>query len=182
MSVPLKKLTDYIVKLGGARLEHTEGTYLGHAIGVYKDLKAWGADDEVCRAALFHSIYGTDTFQDVTLPLDRRSELRQLIGDRAERIAYANSAMNRESFDELLDSKKSRYQLKDRITGGIIELSSEDFEDLLRVHLCDWLEQVERSTGLSWDYRRIPYQKIANRLGGVALESYKRVFAREPTN
>lgn len=180
MSVPLKKLTDYVVGLGAARIQHTEGTYLAHAIGVYKDMKGWEADDEICRAALFHSIYGTDTFQDFTLPLDRREELRQLIGDRAERIAYANSAMDRDSLDCQIDRESNVYRLKDRITGGDIELSRDDFEDLLRVHLCDWLEQVERTTTLTWEYRRIPYRKMAERLGGAAMEAYDQVFAREP--
>jgi hypothetical protein len=72
------------------------------------------------------------------------------------------------------------YVLNDRITGGVIEISPEDFEDLLRVHLCDWLEQVERTTKLGWGYRRVPYRQIADRLGGVALEAYRQVFAREP--
>jgi (p)ppGpp synthase/HD superfamily hydrolase len=181
MSVPLKKLTDYVIELGAARVDHSQRTYLAHAIGVYKNMKEWGTDDEVCCAAMFHSIYGTDMFQDFTLSIDRRHELRQLIGDRAECIAYANSAMNRESFDREIENHKSLYQLQDRITGGIIELSSDDFEELVRVHLCDWLEQVEKSTKLEWGYRRIPYRKMAERLGGVALDAYKEVFAREPT-
>ena len=173
-------MTDFIVSLGAARLEHSQCTYLAHAIGVYKDMQKWGADDELCRASLFHSIYGTDEFQDVALPLDRREELRQLIGDRAERLAYANSAMRRESLDPLIEITQDRYVLQDRITGGQIELTRTEFEDLLRVHLCDWLEQVERSTELGWNYRRDAYRKMAERLAGVALESYNEVFAREP--
>ena len=31
-----------------------------------------------------------------------------------------------------------------------------------------------------WDYRRQAYQKLAQRLGGIAQESYSRVFAVEP--
>jgi len=180
MHVPLKKLTDYVVALGAARLAHTQGTYLAHAIGVYRDMKSWDADDEVCCAAFFHSIYGTDTFQDFTLPLDRREELSRLIGDRAERIAYANSAMKRDSLDAQIDLEASRYVLDDRITGGAIKLSRVDFDDVVRVHLCDWLEQIERSTRLTWDYRRVPFRKMAERLGGKPLEAYDQTFAREP--
>ena len=57
------------------------------------------------------------------------------------------------------------------------ELSAEDFDDLCRVHLFDWLEQVPRSKW--WDYRRAGYRRLAERLGGVAAESYDRVFAAE---
>ena len=41
---------------------------------------------------MFHSIYGTEKFQGFTLPLERRAEVRALIGDRAERLAYLNCA------------------------------------------------------------------------------------------
>lgn len=59
-----------------------------------------------------------------------------------------------------------------------IAVYNEDFGDLCVVHLCDWLEQVERSG--NWDYRRAAYRSLAERLGGVALASYERVFANAP--
>ena len=52
-----------------------------------------------------------------------------------------------------------------------------DFDQLCRVHLCDWLEQVGRSK--NWDYRRAAYRQMAERLGGYALAEYDRVFADE---
>ena len=33
---------------------------------------------------MFHSIYGTEKFQGFTFPLERRDEVRTLIGDRAD--------------------------------------------------------------------------------------------------
>jgi hypothetical protein len=59
-----------------------------------------------------------------------------------------------------------------------VELSEEDFTDLCKIHLYDWLEQVPRSQ--KRDYRREAYRRMAARLGGVALESYDRVFAEVP--
>ena len=56
-------------------------------------------------------------------------------------------------------------------------LAEDDFDDLCRVHLYDWLEQVPRSRW--WDYRRAGYHRLAERLGGVAQESYERTFATE---
>ena len=46
------------------------------------------------------------------------------------------------------------YRILDRITGEEVTLSRHDFDDLCRVHLFDWLEQVPRSQ--EWDYRRAP--------------------------
>ena len=70
-------------------------TYLAHGAGVYRDLKSWGCSQELCDAGMFHSIYGTELFQDFTLPLERRGEVRNLIGERAERLVYLNCCLLR---------------------------------------------------------------------------------------
>ncbi len=173
-----KQLTDFLVALGTDKVPHTNEVFLAHLIGVYRDMQAWGCDDELCRAGMFHSIYGTEKFKAFSLPLDRRPEVRELIGDRAERLAYFNSAMDRSSFDRAAMQEGDSYRIIDRLNGEEIELGRAEFDDLCRVHLCDWLEQVPRSQ--QWDYRRDAYRRLADRLGGVALESYQRVFTQEP--
>ena len=178
MQPTFKDLTNYIISLGAADVSHTDKTYLAHAIGVYNDMKAWQGSDELCRAALFHSIYGTQGFQSFTLPMDRQPELRSLIGDYAEKIAFANCFMDRASLDAQIGKMTGPYPIVHRITREEFVLSKEEYEDLLRVHLCDWLEQVERAN--DWNYRRTAYRQMAERLGGVALTNYDRVFALEP--
>lgn len=169
-----KELTNFFVELGAAKVEHTESVYLAHAIGVHNDLRAWGCSEEICRAGMFHSIYGTELFQRFALPLDRRDEVRDLIGDRAEQLAYLNCAMDRASFDAAVARGKPPYRFRDRLTSEEVELSEQDFNDLVTIHLCDWLEQVERSD--MWDYRLEQYRNMAEYLGGIALENYHRVF------
>jgi len=175
--VTFKQLTDFLVALGTDKVPHTNEVFLAHLIGVYRDLKTWGCDEEVCRAGMFHSIYGTEKFQKFSLPVARRPEVRALIGERAERLAYANSAMDRASFDRAAHETGEFYQIADRMTGGDIMLNRDDFDDLCRVHLCDWLEQVPRSQ--EWGYRRGAYCRLAERLGGVAKDAYTRVFTLE---
>ena len=51
----------------------------------------------------------------------------------------------------------------------------EDFDDIVRLRLCDMLEQVARSE--AWNNRREAFRNMAERVGGVALASYDRVFA-----
>src|SRR3954453_13323883 len=126
---------------------------------------------------MLRSIYGTERFQGFTLPLERSGEVRALIGDRAERLAYLNCAMDRASFDRALDQSVEPYRIRDRITGDEVRLSQPDFDDLCRVHLFDWLEQAPRSR--EWGYRRAAYRRMAERLGGPAVEQYDRVFASE---
>src|SRR5581483_3886629 len=140
-----REMIDFLRGLGTEDVPHSgQKGFLAHLIGVFRDMAAWGGDRDLCRAALFHSIYGTELFQRFSLPLERRGEVRALIGERAERIVFANCLMDRTSFDALLESE-GPYRLRNRVTGETIELSREDFDDLVRVHLCDWLEQVARS-------------------------------------
>src|SRR5947209_990909 len=129
MDKDLKRLTDFLVDLGIAKLSHTKSTYLAHLISVYHFMKERGCTEEVARAGLFHSIYGTERFQGFKLGLDRRPEVRGLIGERAERLAYLNCAMDRASFDGVLDQSEGPYRFTDRITGEAVELSKADYDD-----------------------------------------------------
>lgn len=178
MGPAFKELTAFFVANGAAEVSHTDKTYLAHAIGVYTDLKAWGCDEDLARVGLFHSIYGTEIFQGFTLPLSRRGDIRALIGERAERLAYLNCAMNRASFDAQVVRRQAPYPILDRLTGQPVALDRGTFDDLVRVHLCDGLEQVERSQ--RWDDRRQAFAQMGARLGGVALDAQRRVYARAP--
>lgn len=175
MPATFKQCTDYIIALGADKIPHTETVYLAHAVGVHNDLRSWGCDEELCRAGLFHSIYGTEGFQRFKLPLEQRGEVRELIGERAEMLAYLNCAMDRDSFDAAAARDAEPYRFRDRINGETVELSKRDFNDLCTIHLCDWAEQMPRSK--HWDYRASGYRRLADRLGGVALENYRRVLA-----
>jgi hypothetical protein len=178
MSATYDELIEFLNGLSTDEVSHTKGTLLGHLIKVYRDLKAWGCDESLCRAGMFHSIYGTEKFQKFTLPLSRRDDVRRLIGERAERLAYLNCAMDRASFDRAAEQDAGPYRILDRLTQREIEVSNEDFDDLARVHLCDWLEQVPRCK--QWNYRREAYERLASRLGGPGLAAYDAVFAACP--
>ncbi len=178
MALAFKQLTDYFTTLGADQIEHTGKGYLPHAIGVHNDLRSWGCDEDVCRAGMFHSIYGTEFFQRFALPVERRGEVREKIGERAERLAYWNCAMDRASFDLAVLQTEAPYRFRDRLADEMVELDEQDFTDLCTIHLCDWLEQVER--GGHWDYRAEAYRQLAQRLAGVAMQNYRQVFANAP--
>lgn len=180
MSQPsYKTLTDFLIGIGVDKVAHTSKTYIGHLISVYRFMQENGCDEELCRAGMFHSIYGTEKFQSFKLPQERRPELRALIGERAEKIAYLNCAMDRASLDRATEQGEGPYRIIDRITGEVVELTPGELDDLCRVHLYDWLEQVPRSR-YGWGYRREGYRRMANRLGSMAQAAYDRVFAAEP--
>ena len=179
MDTTYKQLTDFLVSLGTETVAHSNKSFLAHLIGVYCDMQAAGCTEEVCRAGMFHSIYGTELFQKFQLPLERRPEVRALIGERAERLAYLNCVMDRASFDESVARGEPPHRVVDRVTGEEVVLSSDDFDDLCRIQLYDWLEQVPRSR-MGWNYRRDAYRRMAERLGGPAQEAFDRIYATEP--
>jgi hypothetical protein len=172
-----KQMTDFLVGMGVEQVPHTHKSYLAHLVAVHRSLESQGYPEDVCRAGMFHSIYGTERFRGFTLPLERRHEVRALLGERAERLAYLNCAMDRASFDRALEKAAESYPIIDRITGAQVELSPRDFDDLCRVHLFDWLEQVPRSR--EWGYRRAAYRRMVQRLGKQAEAYYDNVFSQE---
>jgi hypothetical protein len=180
MPATLKQLTDFLVQLGIEQIAHTQKNYLAHLISVYKMMQASGCEEDLCRAGLFHSIYGTEKFQGFKLPLERRAELAELIGNRAERLAYWNCQMDRESLDKLLEQSEEPYLLRNRENGEVMPLTRSELDDLCCVHLFDWLEQAPRSR-FGWDYRRHAYRQMAERIGGRTLQAYDEVFAGAPT-
>src|SRR5204862_4980019 len=82
-----RTMIDFLRGLGTEDVPHSgDKGFLAHLVAVFRDLEAWNCDRDVCRAGLFHSIYGTELFRRFSLPLERRDEVRALIGERAERI------------------------------------------------------------------------------------------------
>jgi hypothetical protein len=172
-----RELTDYLLSHGTDKVPHSKTPFLSHLIGVYSDLKEWGCPEHLLLAGLFHSIYGTEAFQGFSLPLAKRDEIRDLIGERAERLAYVNCALTRESLDASV-AVGNGPRLWDRFEDRPLAVTEDEFTDLVTLHLCDRLEQVERTA--NWEFRRQAFENMARRLGGVALESCERVYSHDP--
>ena len=89
-----------------------------------------------------------------------------------------NCAIDRRHFDQEILHPTGPYQILDRFSAELVEVSDEDFDDLCLVHLCDWAEQVERSS--IWDYRRTAIGELARRVGGIGESRYKTIIAKAP--
>mmetsp|Transcript_76374 Transcript_76374/g.236505 ORF Transcript_76374/g.236505 Transcript_76374/m.236505 type:complete len:272 (+) Transcript_76374:77-892(+) len=178
-------------------------THLTEVRWVLKD-KLGCTDDELLAASLFHSIYGTEGFQQKTVPLADRPRLRSLIGERAEFVAYLNCVMDRASLDaaviELADWNKQRkaadppataaaggdgdgppgfaIQSRPELGAEKITVTAKQLTDLMLVHFSDWAQQVALYS--YWAYRRQAYLNIATSLGGKCAELYREIMATEP--
>ena len=181
---PVGDLVDFLRSLGTDEIDHTGHDFLTHLRAVHDLLAENDAGDELSAAGLFHSIYGTEKFQDFSLPLSARAQVRELIGDRAERIAWLNCVMDRSTFDAAVSAAlagKAGISISDQEGNPAIQMSRDELRDLAHVHLFDWLEQVERSE-FGWDYRRRAYREMARLVGREVEALYMDVFAREPSN
>ena len=190
---PRREMVAFLDSLGTADVDHTGGDFLQHLCGVHDLLLARGASARVAAAGMFHSIYGTETFQGFSLPLDQRPRVQELIGERAERLAWCNCVMDRASFDASLGDALAgaeRLEIRDR-DGSPIVLSLDELRELAEVQLFDWLEQVERVVSddpsadstdqpSGWGYRRSAYRQMAELVGRRGLWLYGAVFSREP--
>src|SRR5262245_33962900 len=133
MNPDMKKFVDYVSTIGIEDVAHTGGTYLAHLANVYHLMESNSCTPELCRAGMFHSIYGTQMFQGFKLTLEKRPEVRDLIGERAEWLAYLNCAIDRPSLDAAVERAAEPYHVTDRLTGEVVALSRADFDDLCRV-------------------------------------------------
>jgi len=131
--------------IGAEDIAHPRGTLADHLHGTYDILKRWGCSPEVYRAGLYHSVYGTDVFQTVTLAPDARDKVTAAIGPEAERLAYLYCALVRDSLYENLSSGGPPYRLRDRSDGSQIEVTRDEYASLVTIDLANRLEQLPHS-------------------------------------
>jgi hypothetical protein len=87
--------------LGADKVGHSGRTLYEHLKGTHDLLLEWGAPEHVRLAGLFHSIYGTIYFKHQCLEptLKNRELVAELIGQKAERLAYLFCTSDRPHFD-----------------------------------------------------------------------------------
>lgn len=205
-----ESLWEYVNEKVPSVLEHTgSAAFDDHLKGVQAILRFWGSPVHLTNAGLFHSIYGTEGFQGFSLPLSERPVIQDLIGEKAEELAYVFCMVDRSTVDEtIFDWKKedlasttSVYTFRSRPELGRFEISltKEEWLDFLELSLADWLEQVEGAAqkenplflwkeGEAYAYRRLAYRKMneilsverKERLGSKPNETMVAVMSTEP--
>ncbi len=155
-------------------MPHTESSLLDHLLGTRQLLVEWGARPALCDAGLFHSIYSTEHYEHQALPLTRREEVRELIGNEAESLVWLFCLMRRETF--FMDLAKNRStSIEHRETGEQIALSGTQHQDLLTLLLANSLEAFPTCSwperhSLRWTIRC--YRKFAVPVVQRALDRY----------
>lgn len=127
-------------QLGFAELTHDSHVpFLSHLLGTRRLLVAWGERPAMGDAGLFHSAYGTEYF-----PIDQpagRDEVRGVIGEEAEEIAWVWCTIRRDTID-LTDPVTAI----DRATDAPMALAPQMVADIATLWAADTVEQIARMT------------------------------------
>jgi hypothetical protein len=87
-------LIDYLKDIGCDKQQHSGNrNLLHHLVGVSVLLSERGCSDDLCKAGLFHSIYGTTIFKPKMVSLEDRDKIKDLIGVWAENLVYEFSML-----------------------------------------------------------------------------------------
>lgn len=85
----------FLVAAGADAKKHSGRTLLTHLKRTHATLEAATQPETICIAGLFHSVYGTSNFASVTVEHSQRAEVKHLIGEEAERLAWLFGRLDR---------------------------------------------------------------------------------------
>jgi aspartate beta-hydroxylase len=152
MSGQVEELSDpveaFLLAEGAGELPHARGRTLDeHLLGTREILRRWSLPDWLCDAGALHSIYGTDIYRHQLIPIERRSEVRALVGEKAERLSYLFATVSRRdlfsrlALDEEIPSNGWSIECSPTM-GAPADLAKNDVEALLLIHLANQAEQA----------------------------------------
>ncbi len=125
-------------RLGFGELAHDSHVpFLSHLLGTRRVLTEWGERAAMCDAGLFHSSYGTEFFAP-DAPASR-NEVRELIGDEAEEIAWVWCTILRGTI-----GVTPPHTTTTRSSGMTMDLSAEMVADVATLWAADTVEQIAR--------------------------------------
>lgn len=137
-----QKYLDTLKALGTDTTPHSGRTLFAHLKGVYDLLAEWGNDQTVCLAGLFHSIYGTRSFQITTVPLNHREMVREVIGAEAEELAYLFCICDRKTFYPDHPTTKPD-EIHDVVNDLQVTVSEKQLTQLIEVEAANTIDQMD---------------------------------------
>lgn len=128
--------------LNADKVPHGGDTLYRHLLRTHARLQDWGNPAAICRAGLFHSIYGTRYFRHASLPLRQRRLVVSLIGAEAEQLVYLFGVTRRP--DALLAQwGRSDMLMEDSNACDKVALTQGELLALLEIEAANLLDQAE---------------------------------------
>ena len=137
-----QKHLDLLLELNTDTSRHSGGGLLDHLRGTHDLLDDWGNDQAVCIGGLFHSIYGTQSYQTQSASLEDRQRIRAVAGERAERLAFLFAVSDRGEFFTALD--RDDATLWNRIHEQATPVAQDELRDLIEMEMANFVEFMPR--------------------------------------
>lgn len=176
------KIFSALQALGVGEFAHLNRNLESHLSGTYALLKAWGNPEPICRAGLYHAVYGTQPMERLGIPHKEfspsdRPGIREIIGEEAERLVYLYAACDRDFLYPRIGAPGVIY--RDRFTGRVSELPSDAFRGMLEITMANELE-ICLSGPASKEKHRIHLVELFDRFQGSvsanAFDCFREVF------
>jgi len=131
------KKIDFLKSIGSDKIEHSGATLLEHLIGTSEKLKDMGAPQYLQDAGLFHSVYGTVYFMPDDGLIENRQVVKNLIGDKAEEIAYWFCILDKPRNENIWNIKS------DKLRQDLIMLEQANQDDMSENNIMTWEEAYD---------------------------------------
>ena len=116
-----------------------------HLLNTFDILSAWRQPLRVRYAGLVHSVYTTDVFTHPTFAVTERDQVCELVGEEAERLAFLFCFIDRRELLSAVrashDKPTDSFELRNRVGGPRVRLTSADAGDLLTMYMANAAEQ-----------------------------------------
>lgn len=121
---------------------HSGRHLIDHLVGVYQLLAAWDNPPHICRAGLFHSIYGTNIFTVRSASFSERAVISEAIGEPAERLAFLFCISER-PVAFLKAVAQRRYVIDDIVHRQPVTVTPDEIAALIEIETANFLEQPD---------------------------------------
>lgn len=152
---------ELLIAHGADRMAHPGGTLLAHLDRVGAALREWGARPALQAAGETHAFYGTDGFPQPLLPLDRRGQLREIIGAEAEAVVYFYASCDRGATYPTLDAPEVTF--RDRFAGETFHPTHQQLSDFAELTAANELDIIRVSADFR-DKHGAAILRLLNRL------------------
>lgn len=113
---------------------------MAHLQGTRDLLEKWGNPPAICVAGLFHSIYGTYTFEKRSADLNMRKKIRDAIGSESEMLVFVFCVTDRRCFYEHLGT--SEFHIRDIVNDSDLTLDRDTLAALIEIEVANVVDQI----------------------------------------
>jgi hypothetical protein len=177
------KIFQKLQELGAGEFAHLNGTLIGHLQGTHDLLRRWGADDNLCKAGLYHAVYSTDGFSGQLIAPDQRERVKELIGAPAELIVYAYCACDRRYFWPQI-GVETPPDFRDRFSGEEYVVGQDFLENFCELTVANELEIARANAEFVKNWGpvfRVLFARMRPYLSDLACQSFVEILGREAT-